>query len=57
MIRIDLCSACDRPFYLDVVGDDRSKPKEAAELVCPSCGEVFAEQSRGGLPTSIMSLD
>jgi predicted RNA-binding Zn-ribbon protein involved in translation (DUF1610 family) len=57
MIRVDLCTACHRPFYVDVVGDDRSKPKEAVELVCPNCGEVFIEQSRGVLLTSTMPGD
>jgi predicted RNA-binding Zn-ribbon protein involved in translation (DUF1610 family) len=52
--RIDLCTACRRPFQVDVFGDDRSNPKETVELVCPNCGEVFTEQSRGVLLTSTM---
>jgi hypothetical protein len=57
VIRIDLRTACHRPFYVDVVGDDRSKPKESVELVCPNCGEVFTEQSRGVLLTSTVSSE
>jgi predicted RNA-binding Zn-ribbon protein involved in translation (DUF1610 family) len=56
-IRIDHCTACHRPSYVDVVDDDRSKPKEAVELVCPNCGEIFTEQSRGVLLTSTMSAE
>jgi DNA-directed RNA polymerase subunit RPC12/RpoP len=55
--RIDVCTACRRPFYVHVVGDDRSNLKESAELVCPNCGEVFTEQSRGVLLTSTMSAE
>jgi predicted RNA-binding Zn-ribbon protein involved in translation (DUF1610 family) len=57
MIRIDLCTACHRPFYVDVVGDERSNPKKAVELVCPNCGEIFTEQSRRVLLTSTMSAE
>jgi hypothetical protein len=55
MILIDLCMACHRPFYVEVLGCDRTKPKEAVELVRPNCGEVFTEQSSGILLTSTMS--
>jgi hypothetical protein len=57
MIRVDLCAACNRPFYVDVVDDERSNPKVAVELVRPKCGEVFTEQSRGVLLTSTMSVE
>jgi hypothetical protein len=55
MIRIDLCTACHRPFQVEVVGADRSQPKETVWLVCPNCRVEFTEQARGVLLTSAMS--
>jgi hypothetical protein len=36
---------------------DLSNPKETIELMCPHCGEVFTEQSRGVLFMSTMSAE
>jgi hypothetical protein len=55
MTRRDVCTACHQPFLVEIVGDERSKPKETDELACPHCGEVFVEHSRGIPFTSAMA--